>query len=256
MESLIANRIIETLADCANNRLVSDVRLGLKYIAVQLDDGTCGVAYRFRKDVQCDDISLPDKGLLAGRNAGELLSWLSAESSLQRSIGLAVANSLASSDQQKYSKKWKRLDGDILSVIEIMSGERVAMIGYFKPIAEKIRERCSLEIYENDTSKARDLIESAFAANGLNRCDIALITSTSIINGTIDHLLDSAINCREVVMLGPSTPLIPEVFHETPVTLLSGVVVTDSNIMRVVSEGGGTRQFMPYVQKRNYRLNE
>jgi len=55
-------------------------------------------------------------------------------------------------------------------------------------------------------------------------------------------------------MPGPSTPLVPEVFIGTPVTMLSGVRVIDDAILRAVSEGGGMRQFRPYVREINYRL--
>ena len=57
------------------------------------------------------------------------------------------------------------------------------------------------------------------------------------------------------VKLGPSTPLVPEVFVETPVTLLSGIVIDDDVVLRVVSEGGSMRQLLPYVKKVNLRLN-
>ncbi|HUU80023.1 MAG TPA: DUF364 domain-containing protein, partial [Acidobacteriota bacterium] len=83
-------------------------------------------------------------------------------------------------------------------------------------------------------------------------CDVALITSTTIVNDTVDAMLDAARSCREVVLLGASTPLVPEVFTGTPVTVLSGVVVKrPQEIMRIVSEAGGTRLFRGHVTKVN-----
>ncbi|NQT35416.1 DUF364 domain-containing protein [bacterium] len=255
MRKILAHWIEETLACFAVDRRVVDVRLGLKAVGVKLDDGTCGVAYRFTKDASCDDISRLGHESLAGRKASELLTWLRTENSLQRSVGLAVANALISPDLLKASANVKIVNGDVLSAIEIPTSERIAMIGYFEPMVDKIRKRCALEIYEFNTSMAPELRESSAAPEGLKRCDIALITSTTIVNGTIDRLLEAATDCREVVMLGPSTPLVPEAFAGTPVTLLSGVVVVDNEILRVVSEGGGMRRFKPYVRKVNIRLN-
>jgi uncharacterized protein (DUF4213/DUF364 family) len=80
-----------------------------------------------------------------------------------------------------------------------------------------------------------------------------------LLNGTIDALLAAAANCREVVVLGPSTPLVPEVFLETPrrVSLLAGVVVTDANeLLPVVARGGGTRDFLTSVVKVNVRVRD
>jgi len=85
-----------------------------------------------------------------------------------------------------------------------------------------------------------------------------LITATTLINGTIDELLAAAKDCREVVLLGPSTPLVPEVFATMPhlVTLLAGVVVTDAEeLLRTVAQGGGTRDFKTSAVKVNVRVN-
>ena len=92
----------------------------------------------------------------------------------------------------------------------------------------------------------------------LHRCSVALITATTLINGIIDELLAAAANCREVVPLGPSTPLVPEVFATVPrlVTLLAGVVVTNAEeLLRTVARDGGTRDFKTSVAKVNARVN-
>ena len=94
--------------------------------------------------------------------------------------------------------------------------------------------------------RARDLLPT---------CSVAIITSTTLITEGLDALLEAAAGCREVALLGPSTPLLPEVFADTPVTWLSGIRIENpEKVLRVVSEGGGTRDFSPYVQKVNLRL--
>jgi uncharacterized protein (DUF4213/DUF364 family) len=93
------------------------------------------------------------------------------------------------------------------------------------------------------------------AAAGLARCQIALITAASIVNHTIDGLLEAAGSCREVALLGASTPLVAEAFDTAAVTMLSGIVVmAPDEVLRVVSEGGGMRQFSPHVRKVTVRL--
>jgi hypothetical protein len=53
-------------------------------------------------------------------------------------------------------------------------------------------------------------------------------------------------------MLGASTPLLPEVFAHTPVTVLSGIIVTHpENILQIVSEGGGMQLFKKNIDKVN-----
>jgi len=52
-----------------------------------------------------------------------------------------------------------------------------------------------------------------------------------------------------VALLGPSTPLVPEIFCDTPVTHLGGAVVADSaKVLQIISEGGGTPALRPYLR--------
>jgi uncharacterized protein (DUF4213/DUF364 family) len=71
----------------------------------------------------------------------------------------------------------------------------------------------------------------------------------------LEALLEAARTHREVVLLGPSTPLVSEVFLGTPVTWLSGIRLTHpTGVLRVVSEGGGTPEFLPFSRKVNIRI--
>jgi hypothetical protein len=52
-----------------------------------------------------------------------------------------------------------------------------------------------------------------------------------------------------VVLMGPSTPLLPEIFHDTPVRHLGGAIVVDSaKALQIISEGGGTPALRPYLR--------
>jgi uncharacterized protein (DUF4213/DUF364 family) len=85
---------------------------------------------------------------------------------------------------------------------------------------------------------------------------VALITATSLINHTADDLFDWASGCRDVVVLGATTPLRPDVFQGTPVTVLSGVVVrSPDDVLNVVSDGGGTKRFKGLTDKVNIAIN-
>jgi len=73
------------------------------------------------------------------------------------------------------------------------------------------------------------------------KMDVVIVTSTSLLNHTLDGILDCCGGAREVALVGPSTPLAPEVFMGTPVTVLAGMVVRDTErAMKIVSQGCGT----------------
>jgi uncharacterized protein (DUF4213/DUF364 family) len=122
-------------------------------------------------------------------------------------------------------------------------------------VAQLEDQVADLEIFEEQKGLLPHLRHSSEAVSAIPKYDVAIITSTTIINDTIDELLEAARDCRELVMLGSSTPLITEAFESSPVTWLSGITVEDADgLLRVVSEGGGTRFFRPFVTKWNVQL--
>lgn len=245
----LAHRIIEELAKSAQGRQLSDIRIGLRYIGVKLDDGSIGIAYNFPESIKCDEISFPGQQRLINRNAVDVLIWLISDNQLNRSLALAVANGLA------VSRKLDSINGDIRSVARINSSDTVVMIGHFGTIANDLREHCELLIYDMKATGGTNLNSSPPVEESLSKCNVALITATSLLNETADQLITASRDSREVVLLGPSTPLVPEAFRDTPVTLLSGVRAVDAEILSVISEGGGMKTFKPYVRKINCRKN-
>jgi hypothetical protein len=123
------------------------------------------------------------------------------------------------------------------------------MVGYFAPLLPWLREAgAHVDILELNPVPGTRPAEDADAV--LPHCDVALITATTLINHTLDGLLALAGGAREVVLLGPSTPMALDVFVGTPVTVLAGVEVVDSEaILNIVSEGGSTREFGSAVRK-------
>jgi uncharacterized protein (DUF4213/DUF364 family) len=60
---------------------------------------------------------------------------------------------------------------------------------------------------------------------------------------------------RAVIIMGPSTPLLPAVFDQTPFTHLGGAIIADSmRVMKIISEGGGTPALRPYLRFVNLNL--
>lgn len=78
---------------------------------------------------------------------------------------------------------------------------------------------------------------------------LSCITATSIINGTLDGILEALGNVREAVILGPSTPMCKEVFANTKITRLSGsYVMNNEGVKNIVSEGGGTKLLKKHLR--------
>lgn len=248
----IAEKIKKATLPAAHRMKVSDVRIGLIYTAVMLQDGRTGLAFTFHQGRRANCHRLRAVCPLPGRDASDLVELLDAPEEVERAVALATVNALFNSQPVSAT------EGDFLHMLDIRPGEKVGMVGLFAPVLPRLREKTSsILIFEQDPDPGRgvDLLPEEDAYRLLPGCDVALLTSTSIVNQTIERLLAAACNCREVVLLGASTPLVVEAFVGTPVTLLSGVVVLDADeVLRRVSEAGGTRSFKGHVRKVNVPL--
>lgn len=247
----ILNQILEITSDNASNIKATDVRIGLGYIAVLLENNRVGLAYTIRDDLVegCSVFtgSLP----LAGKDALELLYFLRSDKSIRIAVGLATANAL-----MNYEKQGMKT-GDVIQSIDIRQTDQIGMVGLFQPLIAPLKEKAaSLRIFEKNPKRQTDeILPIQYMKDDLPKCQVAIITSTSLLNHTIEELLILTKDCREVIMLGPSTPLIPEAFKDTPVSCLSGVIVANpQEILRIVSEGGGMRDFHNVIKKVNIRV--
>jgi hypothetical protein len=238
----IAGRIVSALEGRTGRRTAADVRIGLGYTAVALDGGGLGLAYTFGGRAGGCSAALPRP--LAGRRAADLLALLAAGDPVEAAVGLACANALAGPPEGA-------LGGDVLDHLDVGPEDDVAMVGWFGPLVPALRERArSLTVFERTPGRRGGLVEEGAAAAALPECSVALITATSLINHTADELLDAARPCGRVALLGASTPLLPEAFEGTAVTLLAGVVPRDTErVLEVVSEAGGMQAFSRHVDK-------
>ncbi|MBW1919567.1 MAG: DUF364 domain-containing protein [Deltaproteobacteria bacterium] len=246
----ISEKIKNHLMPQASSLKVKDVRIGLGYTAVMLANGQTGVAFTFHDGMKKGCTIFSGRHPLAGCNASDLLAYLGSKDRVEMAVALATANAIANKMNAGF------VGGDTLEHVPINPGDRVGMVGYFGPVLPRLKKKTSsILVFEQIKKVGGDIFPEEDAYLMLPECDVALITSTSILNHTIDRLLESVKGCREVVLLGASTPLLPEIFENTAVTFLSGIIVTrPEEILRIVSEGAGMRHFKNNVKKVNARV--
>jgi len=246
---MLLNRLKELAAARAGAVRVRAMQVGGRYLAVTLEDGRTGTAFTFRSVLEPAEARAYGEAR-HGIGAADLLADLGAADLLHSATALAVCNAVVNTDREAF------LEGDILEILVPRRTDRIGMVGCFQPLVPPLKAAAAeLTIFEMTEEPLGELRPYREAYTVLPRCDVALITATSIINGTVDGLLAAAAACREVIVLGASTPFLPEAFGGTPVTLLSGVVVVDGpRLLASVGRGDGVRQFGPHVRKVNLRL--
>ena len=237
----IAGRLHRRLVEQSRRFAVEDVRIGGSYVAVVLSGGRIGLAARL-KEFAGTQIEIPGTAI-CGKRADALLTHLvSGTGAVERALGLATANALIHPPAPAEEE-------DTISLMGLRAGERVAMVGLFRPIVPRIEATgVILSVIERDTpvKERRDI---------LGACSVAIITATTLLNGTLEGILSELGRPRHVALIGPSTPLCEEIFRGSPVTHLGGSAIVDAaGLLRVVSEGGGTPAMRPYLRFVNTRV--
>ena len=247
----ILNRLYETLAHAAKDRRITDLRVGLSYVGVKLDDGTAGIAALVPDTSSQGCTVLKEAGTYAGANAEDILGYLvDGPNSLYRAIGLAVANALLESPLDQAE------DREATTYFNLQPGEKVAMVGLFAPLVKRIEATGAILTVIEKNPDRLEILSPDDRQKALKECDVAIITATTLLNNTFEEMTNLLGEPRLVATMGPSTPLMPEIFHDTRITHLGGAVVKDTaRVMQIVSEGGGTPALRPYLRFVNLIFN-
>ncbi len=237
---MLAQSIVSQAMRAGGGLRLHEAVVGLGFTLVSLEGGACGLAYTLRDELGRGCDAFTQAGSLVGREAGEALEWMGRGSVVASAVGLAVANALLPPPAEA-------LATDLMDMLSLRPGERVVTVGRFRPLEPRLKKR----------GVALEAVERGDPLQPLRGCDVALVTATAIINGTLEDILPATAGAREVVVLGPSTPCAPAAFAGTAVTLLAGSAVADRERARaVVLEGGGTQTLGKSLHRWTLRVSE
>jgi hypothetical protein len=235
---MIIDKILEESRTQLEQRRVADVRVGLGYTAVLLDDGGCGLAGTVVEGADWGCTVLPEAGELVGLSALHSAELALSTNSVAASVGVATVNAVLNRSGNE--------GPDLLEVLPV-SGAVVGMVGHFRPFVKALREKAAkLHIFERQPDSPE--IHPDWAAERiLPECDVVIITSLTLVNKTLDHLVE--LTKGEIALIGPTTPL-SSVFASHGISHLFGMVVSDvQQTLAIVSQAGGTQRFKRATKK-------
>ncbi len=245
---MLVNDIIDYLWERAKGHKVVDIRVGLSLTAVKLDNGECGLASTLSRELSHPLPHLQVEALYG--NASKCLELAFSDDALASAIGMATINALSPRSDMLF-------EGNVLQFLDITRSDKVGMIGLFSPLISKIREKSKeLYIFERHPIDQLPEYRPDWAVSMLiPKCEVVIISGTTFINKTIDTILSLCRGTRTTAILGPTTPMIPDVLKNHRITLLSGMEVVDTqNLLTSVSLGANTQGVRKWTRKVNIRL--
>lgn len=227
------NILNDLLADLHNDAPVHAILVGVHWTIVC--SRHCGMAATWMDEHPHGHAAVREVGRLHAKTALELAEYALSDNLMEASIGVAAINSLLDVDESKAVE---------INALEVLiqhgRGKSVALVGHF-PFIPKLHPKVGqLWIIERHPSQGEYPAESA--ADLIPQADVVAITSSALINHTLDGLLALCSSEALVMMLGPSTPLSPVLFNHG-VNILSGLkVVDEAAVLRTVGQGATFQQ--------------
>ncbi len=228
------DKLYEASISRAQETEIELIHIGISYTAVKTVDGEAGIAYTFMGDHKSCTV-IKDPVDYEGKRASLLLQKIFSDELIERSVALALINAL----NYERAGNFRDDKGTLLDDLGIRAGSRVSMVGYFGPVLKDLKEIGAItDVLDNNRNLGTT---EEFYHNLQSSRDALILTSTSIINRTVEEILMNLPENIPSVLLGPSTPMLPEVFRDLPVTVLAGTVPEDINgVLKAIRHGKGT----------------
>ncbi len=220
MKKAIIQRILATLDDDAPVRAIA---VGPRATAV-VSRGV-GIAYHFRRDAFEETTQPP-----LPHSTRELAARAGSDDPIAASLGIAAINSLIAVDDEQIEQR-----NGVELALDWARGKRAVMVGHF-PFADRLRAVAAhLDVLELRPQPG-DLPAGA-AADVLPQAEVAVITGTTFVNGTIDGLLALCPQAR-VLLIGPTTIMAKRLFAYGIEALCGVRVVDEAAALEHVRSGG------------------
>lgn len=176
-----------------------------------------------------------DSGRLHMKSAQELAGYARSDNTLEAGIGLAAINSLLNVNER---------DAVEMNASEVLmkkgAKKNVALIGHFPFIPRLRTVTANLWVIEQHPDGEDYPAESA--PELIPRADVVALTASSLINHTLDSLLDLCSPDALVLVLGPSTPLSPVLFEHGATIIAGSRVIDEAVVLNSIGQGATFQQ--------------
>jgi len=255
----------ERLAADFENITVDRLVVGLFFTGVKLSNGAGGICFTPIKEIP-DAVCCPTSAgkifhplKTRGMKAKDVLNGLSSQEPLKVAVAVAVLNALSSSC---LSRGWKdkyhiKMNMDATDALTLPKGGSVAVVGAMVPVIQKLkRHSVTWWVIEKDsrTLKADELnhfIPVNRTEEIIGKAGLIIATGVTLINHTLENILNTADPDAEIIVLGPTASMLPDPMFQRGVNRVGGVWVKKTDqLLDVLSSGGSGYHFFDSLADR------
>lgn len=228
--------------------------VGVFFSAVKLSNGCAGLSYTPVKDIPqavcCPSSAgrIFDPFKIKGMPAAEVLGALNSSEPIKAAAAIATLNAFSAAC-------WERgladgypvqMDTDAVDVVRMPADRSVALIGAFVPVLRKLKARGGRwQVIEQDprTLKGDELahfVPADQSRQAIAATDVLIITGVTLLNHTLEPILEAARPDAEIAVIGPTASLLPDALFKRGVRVMGGVRVKKPDALLDVLAAGGS----------------
>ena len=238
---------------------IDDLVIGIFFTGVKVSTGHAGVAFtpvgEIPEAVCCPTTAarMPQAGNFERSPASEVIKYALDPNVLKSAIGVATLNALSqliigSGNGSEYQTV---VEKDGFDLLEIQPYETVSLIGAFGPYIRRLKMMGNPFFIIEKNSQTLRLDEMKYFRSGselreaLEKSRVLIMTGTSIVNHTIDHILSLIRNGIRAAIIGPTASMIPNAFFKRGVHIMAGVQISNPDLMiKILKQGGSGYHLM------------
>ncbi|MHA1192459.1 MAG: Rossmann-like domain-containing protein [Promethearchaeota archaeon] len=234
-------KIIEKISDRISIPKVKDIVIPTKksnqnisnFAAVALEDNTIGIIFiNLTNNVKQKFFNLNPKQY-RGMQALNLAKKFESKDLFNKSLGLGGINAISQFLFKKCEFSFEYAS-DSLGLLEIDKDDIVGMVGFFPPLVNHIeRIGNKLIIIEKKGELLKEGLNwrVTLDPSELKPCNKILITSTTLLNETIDEILQHCKDAEKISMIGPTAGFLPDPLFKRRINIIGGTRVVDPRLL-------------------------
>jgi len=213
-----------------DTNIIQQLVCGELYVGLMLENGNIGVCSTLKRRV---NLGIEDLETLDLHNISHRIALTAYYNALLNYSNLFPGSS------------------DIFDEINFKQYNSIVMIGHFESLLQKFEgENINITVFDN-------LVEMSGMAKPekqpeyIKNAEAVILTGTSVFNNTFSNIIGWSKPGCDIFVLGPSTILHPEMFLYGNIRVLFGALFEkqDDRPLKIIQEGKGTRDFLPFMRK-------
>lgn len=245
---------------------IEEARLGLHLSAVRLSDKSYGVAGTLT-DNHCfckkndRDFGAFTPNRITGRKITELFETPKVSCVIE-TLKIAALNAISSTLLLNGNYKITE-DADPIDLLDLTPEKTVTIVGAFQSYIQKISKSGNrlfvVEFNEHALHEEhkRYYVPASDFKKVIPGSDIVIITGLTLVNHTIDELLETVTPGTKTIVTGPSSSIIPDILFKNKVNIIGATRFFNKElIFPIVSEFGTGFHLFKYCAQKICILNE